>query len=80
MDITATITGHNSLQVADKINDAFFAGQVTKLFETDEIVSVWGKAPAVAWKNGTVSVTVKGRTKGKVGTRYVKVGKTIRVS
>jgi hypothetical protein len=75
----ATITARTATTIADAINADFAAGRISTV-NGRELVTAWGKAPAVSWQNGSVSVTVKGRTKGKVGTVFVKVGQELRTA
>ena len=74
-----TVTAHNALATAQELNDMFEHGSLT-MVNGREVVSKYGHAPANSWQNGTVSVSVKGRTKGTFGTVYVKVGSTLRAS
>lgn len=76
---THTITGYNSVEVADAINKAFEADNgVTINGETPK--SRWGRPVAHSYQNGTVSVEVPARTKkGATNTRYFKVGAEVRI-
>jgi hypothetical protein len=62
--------------IADQINADFTAGRITDV-NGRRITSQYGRKPANAWGNGTVSVTVKGRSKGKTGTVYAKTGQAL---
>lgn len=77
---TLTVTAHNAVAVADEVNALFAAGTVTTVYGSYELASRFGSAVAKSWQNGTVSVTVKARTKGKTNELYVKVGHTLTVA
>jgi hypothetical protein len=76
---TTTVTAATATAIADQINAAFQAGTLTTV-NGGTLASRYGTAVATSWQNGTVSVTVHGRTKGKFNTVYVKAGQTLRMS
>jgi hypothetical protein len=78
MDINVTVTAANSVELADQINAAFAAGDITEV-NGRKLISRYGGDVARSWQNGTVSVKVEGRrSRLQVGDVYVKVGGTLR--
>jgi len=75
-DINIIVTEHNGQAIVDQVNNAFYHGIVTEV-NGYELVSRFGSPVARAWQNGTVSFTVRGRTRGKINDIYVKVGKAV---
>jgi hypothetical protein len=71
--IDVKVTAATSMQLADDLNAAFAAGELSAV-NGSEVVSRFGQPVARAWQNGTVSVTVRGRTPRKINDLYVKVG------
>jgi hypothetical protein len=71
-----TNTAATAVTIADRINAEFHAGTLTTV-NGRELASRYGTTVAKAWQNGTVSVTVRGRTKGKFGELYIKNGQTL---
>lgn len=76
---TQTVDGYNSLAIANLIADAVAAGKTVKVDGT-QAVSAWGGPAAHSWGNGTVSVKVKAKQKGKFNDLFWKIGATITVS
>jgi len=74
MDVT--VTAFNSIELAEQVNAAFAAGKLSA-FGSDQLASRWGQPVATSWGNGTVSVTVKARTKRGFNDRFVKVGQRL---
>lgn len=76
--VTVIVTGRNSYDIEAQINDGFAAHAITHV-NGRVIVGRYSK-PATAWQNGSVSVTVVGRTARKTGTVWIKVGGTVTIS
>jgi hypothetical protein len=76
MIIDYTVTDRNATQIADETNARFAAGELT-IVNGYELKSRFGSPVARAWQNGTVSITVKGRGKGKINDVFFKVGASI---
>lgn len=74
--IETTVTAANSVELADRLNAAFAAGEI-QVVNGEALRSRFGNPVARSWQNGTVSVTVEGRGRGKINDLYVKVGKTL---
>jgi hypothetical protein len=79
MTTTHAITARTATAVADQINADFAAGRITTA-GGDKLASRYGQPVARAWQNGTVSVTVKARSKRGFNDVYVKVGHSLRVA
>lgn len=79
MNVTVQITARSAQATADEINEMFSAGAVT-MAGGRELVSRHGQPVATAWQNGTVSVTVRGRERGKVGEIFAKADTTLVLS
>ncbi len=62
--------------VADLINDAYKEGRKVT-FNGETVYNPHGN-PASAWLNGSLSVSVRGRT-ARTGTRWAKIGRTVTV-
>jgi hypothetical protein len=73
---TTTVTAATAVATADRINAEFQAGTLTTV-NGREPASRYGATVATAWQNGTVSVSVRGRAKGKLGEVYIKSGQTL---
>ena len=74
--MTATVvTAANAQDIADQINSDFSAGVVSTV-NGGSLKSRFGSPVARAWQNGTVSVTVVGRS-AKINTVYIKIGGTV---
>jgi hypothetical protein len=73
---TTTVTAATAVAIADRINAEFHAGTLTTV-NGREPASRYGTTVATAWQNGTVSVSVRGRAKGKLGEVYIKSGQTL---
>lgn len=74
-----TVNSVNSVMLADLVNDEFADGRVTTVNGRKVKARFSGSQVAKSWQNGTVSVTVEGRERGKVGEVFVKVGQTMDV-
>lgn len=70
------LTAYNSVEIADKINEAFAANKEIK-------VNGWtmksrnGRTVASSWQNGSVSIVVPAKAKGKTRDVFYKVGAAI---
>lgn len=77
--MNATVTARTAVQLADEVNAAFAAGKITTV-NGRKITTQYGRKAANAWLNGTVSVTVEGRSKRTIGTVYAKIGQALRTA
>jgi len=77
--ITAVVTAHNSIALADAINVAMVKGGAVAVNGYTP-VTAWGKPAAHAWNNGTVSFKVKAKKPGKFNDIYVKVGSALTIT
>lgn len=72
------ITAANAQEVADELNAAYRAGELSEVNGRVVQPRVRGGEVARAWQNGTVSVVVKARRPGHYTDVYVKVGSRLR--
>jgi hypothetical protein len=70
------VTDRNATKIADEINARFNAGELT-VVNGYELKSRFGSPVARSWQNGTVSVTVAGRTPHTINDIYFRVGAAI---
>jgi hypothetical protein len=75
-EIHTTVTAHNALDLADRINAGYDTGEV-QVVNGYSLKSRFGSPVARSWQNGSISVTVEGRGRGKTNTVYVKVGQVL---
>jgi hypothetical protein len=73
-EIHTTVTAHNAVELADRINAGYDTGDIQVVNGHALKARFRGLKVAQSWGNGTVSVTVEGRGRGKVNTVYIKVG------
>ena len=70
-------TNANAFSTAETINGLFDQAQgmdETLLINGRKVRTRFGQAPASSWGSGSVSVTVVGKTQGKVGTVWIALG------
>lgn len=72
------VTAFNSASIADSISAAVSAGTVISVNGFTP-VSAWGRPAASSWGNGTVSIRVAAKAKGKFNDIFFKVGSTVNV-
>lgn len=75
-EIHTTVLAHNAVEIADRINAGFEAGDIETV-NGYVLVSRFRSPVARSWQNGSISITVVGRTKGKTNTIYIKVGQVL---
>lgn len=76
MNTTAEVTNFDAEKVASAINQLVTEGKLTHV-NGREVWARFRKGPATAWRNGSLSVDVRGRSAGKEGTLWVKAGQTL---
>lgn len=76
MTTTRTVTARTAVALADELNALYAAGNLTTV-NGREVLSQHSSTIARSWQNGTVSVRVRARAKGKTTDLYVKDGQTL---
>ena len=73
-----TITENNAIELAAQINEVVNAGtDITVNGHTP--VKAWGSNAARAWGNGTVSIKVRAKAKGKFNDIFFKAGMPVTI-
>lgn len=77
MTTTRTVTARTAVTLADELNALYAAGNLATVNGREVLSHYFGAAVARSWQNGTVSVRVRARAKGKTTDLYVKDGQTL---